>query len=89
MTEYIERGKIFAVWRSMPAPASVQSLSAAIHQTPVADVAPVVHGKWNRILRGNYECSRCGCIPYYAGSIYTLHYCPNCGADMRERKDND
>lgn len=42
MKEYIEREKIFSIWRSMPNPASAASLSAAIHQTPAADVAPVV-----------------------------------------------
>lgn len=45
MAEYIERSKIFEVWRSIPAPASVTSLSAAIHQTPAADVTPVVRCK--------------------------------------------
>lgn len=38
MAEYIERSKIFSVWRSMPAPASVTSLSAAIHQTPAIEI---------------------------------------------------
>lgn len=53
------------------------------HSKPsAADAVPVVHGRWNMILRGNYECSVCGCIPYYAGRIDTLNYCPNCGAKM-------
>lgn len=38
MAEYIERDKIFSVWRSMPAPASVTSLSAAINQTPAIEI---------------------------------------------------
>lgn len=38
MAKYIEREKIFSIWKSIPAPASVVSLSAAIHQTPAADV---------------------------------------------------
>lgn len=38
MAEYIERSKIFSLWRSMPAPASVTSLSAAIHQTPAIEI---------------------------------------------------
>ena len=49
---------------------------------PAVDAVPVVHGRWLRILRGNYECSVCRCIPYYASSISTLNYCPNCGAKM-------
>ena len=46
MAEYIERSEIFRVWKNIPFPASVTSLSAAIHQTPAADVAPVRHGRW-------------------------------------------
>ena len=42
MSDYIERDKIFSVWRSIPAPASLASLAAAISQTPSADVAPVI-----------------------------------------------
>ena len=42
MKEYIERDKIFSIWRSIPAPASVVSLAAAISQTPAADVVEVV-----------------------------------------------
>ena len=45
MAEYIERSEIFRVWKNIPFPASVTSLSAAIHQTPAADVAPVRHGQ--------------------------------------------
>ena len=55
----------------------------ATKRIPAVDAVPVVHGRWLRILRGNYECSVCRCIPYYASSISTLNYCPNCGADLR------
>ena len=53
-----------------------------VKEAPAVDAVPVVHGRWLRILRGNYECSVCRCIPYYASSISTLNYCPNCGAKM-------
>ena len=53
---------------------------------PASDVAPVVHGRWEK-QRGIYSCSECGMtcpydvqadvIEYQAG-----HYCPNCGAKM-------
>ena len=38
MAEYIEREKIFSIWRRMPDPASIASLSKAISLTPAADV---------------------------------------------------
>ena len=50
------------------------------------DVRPVVRGKWKRIEDdfGKYDrCSNCG-KEYFFGPIVTMHFCPNCGADMRE-----
>lgn len=84
VAEYIERSEIFRLWKNIPLTASVTSLSAAIHQTPAADVAPVRHGEW--LLRhkgyGHYwECSACHTNP----SIYVTKdtkFCPNCGAKM-------
>lgn len=89
MAEYIERDKIFSVWRSIPAPASVTSLAAAISQTPAADVAPVVHGWW--IHNPDYEswaekyiCSVCNRNALTDGDYRhkLSNYCPNCGAKM-------
>ena len=41
MSDYISRDEIFSVWRSMPKPASISSLTEAINRTPAADVEPV------------------------------------------------
>lgn len=41
MSDYISRYEIFSVWRSMPKPASIASLTDAINRTPAADVEPV------------------------------------------------
>ena len=103
MAEYIERDKIFSVWRSIPAPASVTSLAAAISQTPAADVAPVVHGRW--IPRVNPQwpahrhdvCSVCGwwntrnalCYDGNHKPGHSLNYCPNCGAKMDGEEQDD
>lgn len=48
---------------------------------PVADVAPVVHGRWIVDERHNREpyCSECDYEPLCAD---TGNYCPNCGAKM-------
>lgn len=37
-------------------------------------------GRWKHIGVGLYECSRCYHKPWYSGSIYSIHYCPNCGS---------
>lgn len=42
-----------------------------------------VHGKWIDKGHGNiYACSKCGEMWLGVGGY---NYCPNCGADMRER----
>jgi hypothetical protein len=52
----------------------------------VADVRPVVRGKWIKPTRVPdsmlSECSVCG----FDTGAYTFNFCPNCGADMRETK---
>ena len=64
MSDYISRDRIFSVWRSMPKPASISSLTDAINRTPAADVEPVRHGNWNIRLADEstlcLECSVCG-----------------------------
>lgn len=59
---------------------------------PAADVKEVVHGEW---IEDGYEgcivCSYCGVKPLsHEDSMYTYclsRFCPNCGADMRGRKE--
>lgn len=96
MAEYIERAKIFSVWRSIPAPASVASLAAAISQTPAADVVPVVHGRWepddNYFDEDTWYCSACS-EPFVLieGTLISnsMNYCPNCGAKMDGEEQDD
>ena len=54
----------------------------ALDFIPAADVAPVVHGRWNSMdgYKMRVVCSVCGWdVPEY-GKFYS--YCPNCGAKM-------
>lgn len=49
--------------------------------TPAADVAPVVHGKWDDSFDGiTPVCSVCKRTHHTV--IRTPDYCPNCGAKM-------
>ena len=61
------------------------------------DAVEVVHGRWevsreSEISR-NVWCTACGKDFYMHRKgelqIDKMPYCPNCGADMRERKDNE
>lgn len=90
MSDYISRYEIFSVWRSMPKPASISSLTEAINRTPAADVEPVVHGRWITPHWHNsyycYNCSKCGGeamhreYQWARNGIYPI--CPNCEAKM-------
>lgn len=52
---------------------------------PVADVKPVVRGKWDfDPLGGDWICSVC--------DLHSMEYgnfCPNCGADLRKKENNN
>jgi rubredoxin len=67
----------------------------AIDSIPAADVHPVVRGKW--IDRDDdyygwnmWACSACGeefVLTEGTPDMNDYHFCPNCGADMRETED--
>ena len=95
MTDYIDREKIFSIWRSMPAPASVTSLAAAISQTPAVDVAEVRHGRWMTTDAYPHHLYCSVCYKTYAKNAKWVNeldlptnYCPNCGALM-DGKENE
>lgn len=60
-----------------------QEIIDTLESIPAADVRPVVKATWKRIdykpCGHDYECSSCG----WKNDMVT-HFCPNCGADMRE-----
>ena len=72
-------------------------LIGCIEDTPAADVAPVVHGKWvhSRYDRSSEQfdvvkCSRCGLEAYaMAYHVRDGNYCPRCGARMDGGNEDD
>jgi hypothetical protein len=74
---------------------AIMPLKGALEILPTADVRPVVRGKWE--LSDDlcwHTCSECGAdIDVSVGllcyvdneEVCTHNFCPNCGADMREK----
>lgn len=61
-----------------------------LRDVPAADVAPVVHGKWN----ADETCSLCGeksteGLDATKWNYWLPNYCPNCGAKMDGGEDDD
>ena len=92
MAEYIEREAVvhhFMTTRRYLTKDLVMDAAYEISKFPVADVAPVVHGRWEEwwppkhmILTGEEKLYRCSvCDAKYADKE-NMSYCPHCGARM-------
>lgn len=79
MAEYIEREAVIdLITRRYENP---EICTQEINSIPAADVAPVVHAKWDE----NGHCTNCGKhAPFWAVSscYYKSPYCQSCGAKM-------
>lgn len=98
MAEYIEREAVVKLreefWKDRCDYMAVRVTS--IMNIPAADVVEVRHGRWEwskPFGQYGYYCSLCkaGFVDSEnAEWIAKSHdYCPHCGADMREVKEND
>lgn len=93
MAEYIDREACLSILRAkanmavlMDAAPYFEKAAQMLEKLPAADVAPVVHGRWEPINEDCFVCSACG-----NGSIQDYYYCPECGAEMdiEDGGDND
>ena len=99
MAEYIERealmedckSMINEMWNSKTAPVSWAHAYAEfldnVERVPTADVAPVVHGRWEYIPQtlntlSQLRCPFCGWWSLDPSIDGGYNYCPNCGAKM-------
>ena len=61
-------------------------IASEIADIPAADVAPVVHGRWEQNADGDWYCTNCNEVVAICESgrerTYRKPYCPNCGAKM-------
>lgn len=98
MAEYVERGAATSaatntIWLGRR---SMSDVADAINNVEAADVAPVRHGRWDRVKNPQWptyshdKCSLCGwwntknALCYEGGRKpgHSLNFCPNCGAKM-------
>lgn len=92
MTVYIKReyavDAVLDVYYDTPdIDLSGEKFEAAILKIPVADVAPVRHGRWIHTdlaahWYGKDECSECTYHEHDRRDLSHFNYCPNCGAKM-------
>ena len=85
MAEYISRKEALENWPLCDEPGDAYQY---IKNLPPADVRPVVRGEWIEYGEPNqfgeynkwyWKCSVCDEV-----GLNYMHFCPNCGADMRE-----
>lgn len=90
MAEYIDKGALIdwlMPYVHMGEKVDPETLIADIREMKAADVAPVVHGKWEYIpeSRNTYShlrCTNCGWWTLDPSVDCDYHYCPRCGAKM-------
>lgn len=62
-----------------------KTIRECIDEMPSADVRENKHGEWKpERTRFGFYCNKCKMYSYWA-----TNFCPNCGADMRERKETE
>lgn len=76
MVEYIERTELRDALYDADA-ITMQGVKI-LNQFPAADVAPVVHGRWEYYSTTMQECSEC----HRHTARHRFEYCPRCGARM-------
>lgn len=96
MAEYIERERTVELLRSLgnreyrKEKGTIQDAIKMIsytEYTPAADVAPVVHGRWEEYLIPNILC--CSNCDWGIDPLCKSPYCPNCGAKMGIKDGGD
>lgn len=92
MAECIEREALLAHLRKCKETSTGSGLTAAVitaiqsfvEGMPLADVAPVVYGRWTHLGGDEWCCPVCGFVITTEGSWDkpTKKYCEDCGAKM-------
>lgn len=91
MAEYIEREAVIDLITCRYE--NPEICTQEINSIPAADVAPVVHGRWEQDADGDWYCTNCDEVVAICESgrerTYRKPYCPNCGAKMDKENGGD
>ena len=82
--EYISREAALTALQDSDLFNTTERQLRAIRELPAADVAEVVHARWERV-RSNWYCTGCNKgyrITKGAPMASSFSYCPNCNAKM-------
>lgn len=100
--EYIERDAVLDLLTNRDVVINpndeVANIREDVECLPAADVKPVVRGHWVMDSDGLPVCSECGAIALQRLHMHfrtmitevklvTSKFCPECGADLREKKN--
>ena len=100
MPEYIERSAGVSILRAkanmavlMDSAPYFEKAAQMLEKLPAADVAPVVHGRWeflgpNRLVK-ECMCGTCSVCKVRSKYIVNTMLCPNCGAKMDGGADHE
>lgn len=99
MAKYIEWETLLAHLRKCKETSTGSGLIAAVitaiqsfvEEMPLADVAPVVYGRWTHLGGDEWCCPVCGFVITTEGSWDkpTKKYCEDCGAKMDGNGEDD
>ena len=71
-------------------PRAIRRAATMVLDFPAADVAPVRHGRWLDYDDTERFTARCNLCNNVIDTRFGRHFCPKCGADMREEEaDNE
>ena len=61
-----------------------------LDSVPAADVAPVVHGRWEK-HGSKWQCTNCKVLMNLDGTPQenSIYYCPNCGSKMAKEATDE
>lgn len=91
MAEYIDRDSIYATLADEhPFGWTNDDLAELFRQAKTADVAPVKHGRWERVVPSKNAAkwsSKVSCSICHREGYTRYNYWPNCGAKMLEEDE--